>query len=120
MLGVGGAAPDDMNIAEVACFGVVLEVRRPHDSHLGAQVQLLAQVRPTLHHEENVFAQDAPIWVVGCSPQAVTMIEQLGCLLSTSRSSLENLPCKSTGTTTHTLHVSIAVKLASCLFRQGI
>jgi hypothetical protein len=52
VLGVGGAAANDVHIAEVARFGVVLEVRRPHDRHPGAQVQLLAQVCPPLqtHH----------------------------------------------------------------------
>ena len=41
-------ASHDIHICEVSGLSVVLQVCRPHHSHLGAQVQLLAQVGPPL------------------------------------------------------------------------
>ena len=46
---VRGLASYDVHVCEVSGLSVVLQVCRPHHSHLRAQVQLLAQVCPPLH-----------------------------------------------------------------------
>lgn len=46
---VSAAPAHHVHVCEVPGLGVVLEVSTPHQSHLAAQVQLLAQVSAPLH-----------------------------------------------------------------------